>query len=337
MPVTEIFQATGSHTQIVASKEPTWGNPPTAAASTAHALNVVGGETLDNVINIYRSEVIRSDRMRNPSVRGTEHPGGSVPFELSAKGNGRFLWAALTATAPTDTGSSSPYTHVFKGSTDIKLPSFTIEKGFLDLATVKYFAMHGSRIDKLSLDFGIDHIVKGALEFMAHDATLTGTSYVDGTNVVLVAAPANSGFTSVQASLLLNGVAVSVVRSINLNLSNALYGEAGFVLGKTVRQNLLAGTRMIEGAATFIFQDTTYYDAAVAGTEFALKILCTDAAGFSVEILLPRMQFLPNNPSPKIANDGPLEISANFEALPDATTGTDIQITIINDEATINY
>lgn len=329
----DMLQAVGSHTAIIFKRETDWGTSPAAGAWST--FNTVGGESLDNAINVYNSQIIRSDRMRNASVRGTRRPGGSLPFELSAKGMSGFLQAALGG-AITTTGSADPYTHVFKGNSTIFLPSYTIEKGFADLSPAKYFALKGCRVNTLSLNFGIDAIVSGTLELMAQDAIMSGTS-VKGADT-LSAAPLVKPFTSVQAAVYRAGSLVSVVRSATLNITNNLYGDSGFVLGDTKRQNLLAGMRAITGNATFIFQDTTYYDAAVAGTEMSMKFLCTDADSHSVEILLPLMQFLPNNPSPKIANDGPLEIQADFEALPELTTEqTDIKVTVISDEAAIDY
>lgn len=326
----DIFQAVGSHTAIVYKREASWG--VAAGGGNYSTLNLVGGETLDNPVNIYTSQTIRSDRMRNPSVRGTRRPGGTIPFELAAKGIATFLQAALGGDVTT-TGTG-PYTHVFKGDVDIMLPSFTVEKQFTDLETPKYNYYTGTRVNSINLNFGIDQIVSGSMDVMSKVATMSATSAADGLTVD--PAPVARAFTAVEAALYLDGVQVSVIRSMTLAINNNLYGDTGFVLGEVARQNLLAGTRSVTGNATFLFQDTTYYEAAVAGTEFELKVVATDEAGHSVEILLPVMQFMPNSPSPKIANDGPLELQCDFEALPDLDTlETDIQITVINDEATI--
>jgi hypothetical protein len=324
----EVNQATGARSRIIYCKEAVWGTASVTAADYREHL-LVGGETLDDNIQTYRSAVIRSDRMRNRTVRGTRRPGGGLPFELSAKGISHFIWHALGDNTTTGVG---PYTHEIKGFTSLPV-GFTLEKGFLDLTVPQYMALKGCRIAGMNINMGVDQIVSGSFDIMARESSTSGvTLSAEG---VAIEAPDALPFTSVQAVLSKDGVAVSVCQSLSINLSNGLYGDTGFVIGSNYRANLKPGTREVTGNAVFLFDNMDFYNAAVAGTDMELEIVCTDASSHSVTILLPKVQLLPNNSSPKIANDGPLVIPANFEALKDDTEGTDIVITIVNDEASI--
>jgi hypothetical protein len=433
----EIPQATGASAQIIYCKESDWGVSP---ASGYRKLNVVAGESLDDSIQTYQSQVIRADRMRNPTVRGTRRPGGSLPIELAPQGISQFIWHVLGSdpvvtagpsaatstvqtltianatggtfklifnsqpTAPiaynaaaadiqsaleaiTDIGAGNvtvtgpaPFTitflggrlggrypamktdvsslvgaganatvtvtssgtlaipagkhrHVIKGYTSLPT-GFTIEKGFKDLATPKYFAMKGCRVNRFSLNGAIDAIVTGTVDIMAREMGISDTSVAGVSEVA--AAPVSSSFTSIQAGIYKDGVQISVCQSLSLNIDNGMQ-EGSFVLGSNYRQNLKPGSRSVDGEATFLFQGTEFYEAAVKGDNLSLAIRMADDWDNSVEFLMPKIQLLPNNSSPKIASDGPLTIPANFQAVPDDDLGSDIQATIVSDETAINY
>lgn len=351
MPQYEISQATGAQTQIIYCKEADWGVSPTSGYK---ALNVVGGESLDDNIQTYKSGVIKSDRSHNPTVRGTRKPGGSLPFELAPVGFSQFFWQALGGTPAVTNGSGTGtvgtapqqwnvpptgyFKHVIKAAQTLPF-GFTLEKGFLDLGTVKYYAMTGCKIDKWSIRAGVDKVVDGTFDIMSRTFAESGTS-VTGTNAITVA-PLTNSFTSVQMGIYDGTNVISVCQDLTLNFSNNFHDNS-FVLGSNFRQNLKPGTRMVDGNAQFLFSDATYYDKSISGTQVALRILAQDGGNNSIEFWMPNVQLLPRNTSPKIQNDGPLTINADFEALFDNTAGTnnigtDLQMTIVSTEATVNY
>ena len=432
----EVPQATGAQTQIIYCKETDWGVSPTTGYKK---LNIVGGETLDDSVSTYESGVIRPDRMRNPTVRGTRRPGGSLPLEMAPKGISQFLWhllggdvtvtpgpvaatnqvqtvtltnasggtftltlggittaalnhnaadatvqaaleaivgegnvgvslggsiytvtfqgdlAGMDVTAMTCTSSltgttptiaiaiatpavraipAGKYKHVIKGSTSLPA-GFTLEKGFLDLGVPKYFVYDGGRVSRFSMSANVDAIVSGSIDVMFRRALPPAAATVSSGGAP-ADAPVVSAFTAVQAGIYRDGVKLSVCQSLSLSVDNGMQDNS-FVLGSTYRQNLKPGTRRTDGNASFLFQDTVFYDAAMAGTNLSMKVLLADNLDNSIEFLMPAIQLLPQDSSPKISSDGPLTIPANFEAVPNAALGSDIQVTIISDEATINY
>src|SRR5512133_3592616 len=100
-PTFEIAQATGAQTQMIYAGEADWGVSPN---SGYRKLNLVAGESLDDTITTFQSKVIRDDRMRNPTVRGSHKPGGSLPIELAPQGVSQFLWHLLGGNVITTAG-----------------------------------------------------------------------------------------------------------------------------------------------------------------------------------------------------------------------------------------
>lgn len=336
---TETPQSIGARAQIIMSQEATWGelNP----SASWKMLRVLAGETLDENRSIYASRQIRSDRMSNRDVRGTMRPGGSIPFELSPRGWSPFFWH-LFGGAVTTTGSGAPYTHVLKGAIDLTSGtggaplSMTIEKGFTDMAAGQkaYYAFYGCRVLRMSLDFDIDQIPTGAFDISAREIELLEESLNEGAAPAL---PTDDPFTSVQVDVYEGDSydLLGIAERITLSIDNGYYEDRGFVLGDDKRVNLKPGTRMVTASGRFIFNNSALYEKAIAGTATKLRISASDGT-HSFTFDMPNFQFQPNNSTPKITDDGPLSIELGGKATKDATLGTDIQLTIVSPEATIN-
>lgn len=105
MSLPEIVAATGSQASLAMNLETTWGVLRTSGAAWKY-LRVIGGEGMDQNLAIYQSQEIRSDRFENQDVRGTEDPGGTIPFELSPKGWIQFLYHLLGGSLTTNPDAS---------------------------------------------------------------------------------------------------------------------------------------------------------------------------------------------------------------------------------------
>lgn len=326
MPTYEIDQATGARTRILMAKETLWGNVSTSA--NFKSLNVLAGETLDENTVVYGSNVIRSDRMRNKDVRGTQRPGGGLPFELAPKGVSQFLWHLLGGSVVT--AGSGPYTHTIKGATSLP-QGFSLEKGFLDLATPEYFLFTGCRVNAMSLNFSVDQIVSGAFDILARAVTGSATSALVSTAADLTYDP----FTSVQVTLYEGSslVPIGTAQSLALTITNNLVDA--FVLGSNFRANLKPGQRNTRFSGVFLFNNTDLYDKALDGTDTKLQITCSDGT-YSVDFYMGNVDLLPSGSLPKISTDGPLVMPINGIAAKDDVEGTDIKITLVSPEATID-
>lgn len=228
--------------------------------------------------------------------------------------------------------SGSVYTHVITAG--VELPTgFTLEKAFTDAGI--YFPFYGCRIARGSFDFNIDAMAGGVFEIMAREAgdpryeSLVGAATPQ-------ALPSEDPFTSAQVQLW-EGDTLQLLgtsRSLNFSIDNNFYGDRGYILGDTLRQNLRPGDRVIELGGRFMFDNAELYTNATKGDRTKLRIVCTNGT-YSVQFDFPKFQFLPNNTTPKATDDGPIDIEAKGEALPDPTTGTDCIVTIKTPEALI--
>ncbi len=322
-------QATGSRTQMWMNKETDWG---VKGADAWRALRVVGGESLSQNLTIYRSNEIRDDRMRNLSVRGTQRPAGGIPFELSPRGWNPMWWHLLGGTVTT-TGTG-PYTHKIKGSRTLPV-GFTIEKGFLDLdAGAKgFFAYLGCRVDKATLNFNVDQIAGGAFDVFMREAKAPSlTSLNAGASPTLFQ---DDPYTSAQCVLYEGATleVLAVVEQASITIANNYYADRGFAIGDEKRKNLKAGTRTVDLSGTFMFNDTTLYEKARAGTSTKLAMLATSGAS-SFRIDRPNFEFLPNQ-DPTIGDDGPISVQLAGEAAKDVTLDSDVEVTIVTPEADI--
>lgn len=325
-------QATGARTRIITAKEADWGvlNP----SPNWKALNVVGGEGLDQNLAMYASNVIRSDRMRNKTVRGTQRPGGGIPFELAPTGQSQLFWHLLGGTVVTTALGGSLYRHVITGATSLP-QGFTAEKGFLDLGTPQYIALMGCRVGGVSLQFNVDQMVSGNFDVLARQMKASSATSLCSPLVTPTDLAADP-FTSVQATIYEGSslVPLATASSLSLTINNS-FRDTNFVLGSLYRANLKPGSRMTRGGGTFLFDDVTLYNKAIDGTDTAIQIVVSNGThSFTFDI--PNVDFLPNASTPKITDDGPLQITADWEAAKDAGIGSDVKLTIVSSEATID-
>lgn len=329
MPEYEIPQATGARSQILISRENQWGN--THISADWKYLNVVPGETLDQNLSIYRSAVINRKRSRNKSQRGSQKPGGSIPFELAPMGVSQLMFYALGKHV--STSGSGPYTHTLKRMVDeLSLPSFTVEKGFNDLSTPLFCGIKGCRIGGFSLNFAPDAIPTGAFDVMGREFYHGSTSEANGETVDdLTSDP----FTSVHATVYEGSSLVPLTNSLSgsLALSNGLYGD-NIALGSNYRANLKPGTCEINFQLRAMFNNYDLFNTAVNGTDTTVEIVISNGT-YSFVFTFPNAELFPQGSTPKISTDGPLEVNLTGEAVYDTVQDTDCKLVIVSPESTI--
>lgn len=339
MPGTyEIAQATGALTQMMLAKESDWG--VASPSQNYHRMNIVPGESLDINLAVYESRVIRGDRMANKSVRGTQRPGGVIPQELAPRGQAGLLYGLLGWHVTTASLGGGLYSHILRGANDISLlPSFTIEKGFLDPdlngGSPQYQAWLGSRVNGVTVDFNVDSQALCNFDILSRECTdFSPASIVQGTPTEHLIDP----FTSVQITLYEGASsgsldAIGSCSQLQLAVTNNMYAN-NFVLGSNYRANLKAGTRRVSFNGVFLFNDVRLYNKAIDGDDTIIQITLDDGT-YSHDILLPNVDLYPNGISPKISTDGPLTLNMMGMSTKHATMETDIQWTIVNNQSSI--
>lgn len=234
-----------------------------------------------------------------------------------------------TIPAPTTNTTGTNIHTIKKAST---LPTgFTLEKGFQDLATPKFLSFTGCRINGFTVDSSVDNMVDVNFDVVARSSAMSASSVF--TNPV-IEAPDTLPFTSVQILLQQNGTTLATAKNLQLRYGNGLYQDE-FALGDNFRKSLKPGTVDCGGSALFMFEDTTLYQSAIDGTDVSLMLQATDEATDYVKFVMPVVNFLPNNSSPKIDSDGPLNLNLDFEALTDKVNG-ELYMIVQNGEAAIN-
>ncbi len=123
------------------------------------------------------------------------------------------------------------------------------------------------------------------------------------------------------------------VLGVQLVIRNHLDRD-GFVLGSRQRHSIRQGLRRVSGSLMLEFEDFSYYDRFNDVTTSTLKITALQG-GLSMEIYLPRIILTGSAPVPAVREAGPLAGILHFVALKDPSEGTDIKITLINNQSAV--
>jgi hypothetical protein len=328
MSTYEVPQATGARSSIVMAKETNWG--VARPSSRLRLLNTIPGETLDQNIALYRSNVLRPDRTRIGSVRGSVRPGGVLPFELAPKGVSQLFWHALGGSV--SVAGPPFYQHDFAGS--VALPTgFSLEKKFDDLEVAeKYVGLLGCRVNSIEVNFNVDQIVTGTADIMAREFTAPSATSIFGSNPLTDMS--SDPFTAVQVYVYEAGSAtpLATAKSLRLRINNNLFGD-NFALGNNRRINLKPGVREIDIDGTFVFNDWTLYEKAINGTVTSIQAIVDDGT-YAFDFLFSNVNLLPNNSAPKVSTPGPIEIPMIAECLA-VSPYPDIHLVITSPETLI--
>lgn len=318
-------QVTGSNCKLIYDVETTFGTTPTSPASI---LAYFKDEGFAQDIELINSNIIRGNRNPTQPVAGNKSIKGSLSTELAPFGQAlllKHLMGAVTTTGATE------FTHVFKVGS---LPtSLCFEKQFTDLT--KFFLYNGVRVAKASFDFKPAGFVDTSFEFVGQKETVSGTS-IDATPTDL----GHSPFEGFQAAILEGGSSIGTVTAVKFDIDNDIQTDLYTIGGGGLVHSLPEGVVKVSGSMTAIFDSTTLYDKAVAGTESSLKISLTKGTGLgtagneSIEFLIPELRFKASTPVIKDSKGIMLELP--FEAYyTDSTEASALQITLKNTQATI--
>lgn len=318
-------QAKGSNVQLMYVDETAWGTTPTSPAAKILPLTK---ESLGTQINTFLSARLKSDRAITDLRRGNKKIGGTVEFELDPSFHRLFRHALGSAV----TTGAGPYTHVVKGGSAVPT-GLSIEKGFTDIS--KFLVYRGLRVDTLLLKFPQEGYVTGSFGFTGrYEGGGTGSGSGLGSSGSISTSPTDESgtpFTSYEAVVQEGGVTVGIVRDADVEIKNNIQQD-GFVLGSESRASAVEGFREVGGRLSLQFEDLTHYNKFLNGTETSLKFTMSQGS-LSVEILIPKIIYA--GVSPIVDGPGPLNVGLVFTAKKDATEGTDIKVTFVNNISTI--
>ena len=242
----------------------------------------------------------------------------------TANNNTNLLVVALTATVatvvvlagglltPETVATGGAYTATGKmtyapstGHTD---DSYTIEEWYSDIAESEVTV--GNKVNTVGIALPATGLTTIDFSFMGQDLKQTGTSQYFTTPT---AQGTNGIFAAVNGALIVDGVAVALITSVNLNINRNMTSEA--VVGSNIRPEIYEGRIVVDGDFSTLFQDRTFSDYFNDETEVSLVVALTESnlpdAGF-MTFTLPRLKL-----STDTKDDGEKGIVAqnSFQAL----------------------
>ncbi|MEW6670227.1 MAG: phage tail tube protein [Thermodesulfobacteriota bacterium] len=256
---------------------------------------------------LLQSNIIQSSRNPTAPSLGKHAVAGQIATELQAY-IGYLLKGILGA------ATYSVPTHTLKVGASV--PSFTIEKGFTDITTPKYFKYSGCKVNKASLKVRPEGPQELTLDFIGAKETV-GTSTFDAT-------PTDLGLSKFLgfniAAITEGGVAIAIVTEADIDIENNLDGNVYCIntAAPGVRRSLPEGKVRVSGKLTALFEDDTLYAKAIAGTESALVVTYTLGTGAGTAgneqlvITVPELVYSPN--APVVSGPAGLLVELPFEA-----------------------
>lgn len=263
--------------------ESAFGTNPTTTAGKKlpfNALEVTGSQNLIDPATITGTRNPVEPGKGNLAVDGNI----TVPMDLDAIG----YWLKAIFGAPTTTGASAPYTHVFKvGNVQ---PSFVLEKGFTDIA--QYFRYNGCKVSTFKVSFGGDGELTAQMDVMGAKETISSSEY-DSTPDEIVSNRLNN----FQASLKEGGVAIATATTGEMNLDMGLDGDQYTIGANGSRGDIPEGILNVTGTLKTLFQDATLINKGANNTKSSLEIAFTKSASESLTFEYPEIIYERKTPT----------------------------------------
>ncbi len=234
---------------------------------------------------------------------------------------GYFLKAMFGA--PTTTGGTEKYTHVFK-ITNTEQPSLKIEKGFTDIG--KYYLADGIKIAKFNTAYGIgdnEHV---------HTFDIIGSTEVESDSTYDASATALvlSRMNDYESSIKEGGVTVANISNIEFAVELGLDAEQFGIGGGNARTSLPESLIGLTGKIEAFFTDTTILAKAMAGTKSSIEVKSENTAGHSLTYKFPEIMY--SVTTPPIEGPTGVKLTADISAFYENDAGNSSLIaTLVND------
>lgn len=292
--------ANSAQHKISLIRETTYGTTP---ATPAFKVKEITGTTLALAKGTIESETIRSNRQVHDVRHGNRQIGGDISVELNYDGFADILEAVMCGTWD-DTGVS----FLVPGSTR---RSHSVLRQFTDIVAGGAKPFHlfkGVEFNTFNLTVTPEALVKATFGCMGRevayaDTAPTGATYVD--------ASALKAFDSFTGAILVDGVAVSSVTEIQLNIENGLDPRFVCFDDKTLQPKI--GKTRVTGSLGLYFQTSAFLEAFNAATKLALSFTLTDLDGNELTFELPSI--LGSGGQPDVNGEDDVMITFPFSAI----------------------
>ena len=253
------------------------------------------------------------------TITGAAQAGNNVRTRvISISGNDIHVTAPLvTETSASITMAS---TYIRNGVTK---SSYSIERENSDVS--QFFLYKGMTPDSMEFALEVDEPAMINLDFVGRFETLEQTTASTGNPTDPALTPVINSADSVGFIKIDNvPVEACIVEKANIKLGNQVEGKKA--VGTLGFCNSNAKSLLLTGDLEMFFEDNTYYDRYLAGTEFSLEIEMSDTAGNTYTIFLPRCKFDTGKANVSGKDDDVME-SHSFVGLVHGDSGFTIQIT----------
>lgn len=309
--------ANGSRHSLYAVKEATYGTTPT---SPALELVRITGTTLGLAKDSLQSEEVRSDRQMSDFRLGSNQVSGDVNFELSYGSFDQFLQAALLSE---DWAADVPVVGTDQIKSGTQRASFTFVREFSDIqaADKPFYIYTGVEINSMQLTIAANSMVTGTFSVVGQAQTTASDLTALGTPT-FPPASTTSPLDSFTGTLNEGGSVIAVVTEISMTLANGI--EPRFVVGSKNTIYPSVGRSNLTGQVTAYFEDSSLVDKFLDETESSLQFTLPDGAGNEQKYIIPRIKYTGGQPD--VSGEGPITLAMPFQALLDASSGTNLMI-----------
>lgn len=309
--------ADGSRHSLYAVAEVNYGETP---VNPALDLVRITGTTLGLSKDSLQSGEIRADRQISDFRLGANQVSGDINFELSYGSFDQFLQAVLLSTAWLADTPVLGTQQIKSGQTRA---SFTMVRHFADLIAGQkpYHIYRGVELNTLSLQISANDMVTGTFGVVGQSQTLADDLTALGTPTY-PAPSTTSPVDSFTGALTEAGAPIAVITEITLSLENGI--EPRFVVGSKDSIHPSVGRSTLTGQITAYFEDSSLVDKFINETESSIEFTLPDAAGNQQKYRIPRIKYTGGQPD--VTGEGPITLAMPFQALLDATEGTNLLI-----------
>lgn len=193
-------------------------------------------------------------------------------------------------------GKASKWKHTYKIDPKASLPSFILERGFLDLASPKYQQYIGCKVNTFEISVGGDGELVATLGILGADRSNEATAYD-----AAVGAPAaidlyNERFQMFDASATEGGTEVEVLQDFKLKLDNKIDSNKYRIGGQGARAFLPEGIAEVSGSISAFFTDDAILTKAQNNTKSSLGVTFTNGDD-SLAITIPELKYSEKDPA----------------------------------------
>jgi hypothetical protein len=297
MPVSQ-----GSNFSVGIQEEVTYGVAPVSPALVE--LNVTPTFNISPTKTLLESDAFSVTGQRLFQRHGNKNVAGEIAFDFAPTDFDVILQGVM---------NNAFSSGVLKHGTGLK--SYHLEARYTDVG--QYGLYKGLVFNQVSLNIGLDAIIKGSGSVIAKDVVYSTTSF----DASLTASAKNAPYTGFEATVAWNGSnlkATAITLTINNNLSS------NFTLGANTLDSISKGFIGVEGTFETYFENRTTLDAFLNETEGDL-VITVDNGTVSYEFAMLKTKL--NSAELSVGGQTAIMVSSSFKSTYDSTEATTLKIT----------